>query len=170
MTPSEYCVQRITSEYVESEDRLRLCAEVDAGQRVVLWLTQRLANRLVTALWRWLGRGWPDVARPEVWQEFAQDRARQSLQPQAKVNAEGARANWRVDSVDLTYAEGAVQLRFVGAQSTPVVLSLTELPLRQWLAILESLYRSADWPLSAWPQGSDSYTSANSTPATRVLH
>ncbi|GAB4212440.1 MAG: hypothetical protein Fur007_04760 [Rhodoferax sp.] len=170
MTQPEHRVQRITSEYVEAEDRLRLCAELDAGQRVLLWLTQRLANRLVAALWRWLGRGLQDVPRPEVWQEFAQDRARQSLQPQPRVALEGAQASWRVDSVDLTYDHESVLLRFVGPEGAAVTLRMAELPLRQWLAILESLYRSAEWPLGAWPQSSDTAARVPDTSAARVLH
>lgn len=39
-------LQRITTEYIEAEDRIRLAGE--AGEKtMVLWLTQRFLNRLI---------------------------------------------------------------------------------------------------------------------------
>ena len=40
-------LQRCTTEYVECEDRIRLAGELASGATVVLWLTQRLMNRLI---------------------------------------------------------------------------------------------------------------------------
>ena len=47
-------LQRITTEFVDAEDRIRLAGEDAAGEAVVLWLTQRLLNRLVAHLCDWL--------------------------------------------------------------------------------------------------------------------
>lgn len=40
-------LQRITTQYIEVEDRLRLTGELAPGEVVVLWLTQRLMHRLI---------------------------------------------------------------------------------------------------------------------------
>lgn len=47
-------LQRITTEYRAQEDRLCLTGERANGDAVVLWLTQRLLNRLVPHLTGWL--------------------------------------------------------------------------------------------------------------------
>ena len=47
-------LQRITSEYIEAEDRLRLTGEVGEGETETLWLTQRLLTRLLDHLLKWL--------------------------------------------------------------------------------------------------------------------
>lgn len=47
-------LQRITTEYIDHEDRLRLAGEDAQGQTTVLWLTQRLLNRLIPHLCQWL--------------------------------------------------------------------------------------------------------------------
>ena len=43
-------LQRVTTAYLENEDRLRLTGELADGDTVVCWLTQRLLNRLVPGL------------------------------------------------------------------------------------------------------------------------
>ena len=43
-------LHRITTEYIDSEDRIRLTGQLASGDTVVLWLTQRLLNRLVPHL------------------------------------------------------------------------------------------------------------------------
>ena len=43
-------LQRITTEYDEREDRIRVSGQLAQGEAVVLWLTQRLLNRLVPHL------------------------------------------------------------------------------------------------------------------------
>ena len=37
-------LQRVTTAYLENEDRLRLTGELADGDTVVCWLTQRLLN------------------------------------------------------------------------------------------------------------------------------
>ncbi len=43
-------LQRITTEYVELEDRILLAGELGNREAVVVWLTQRLLQRLVPVL------------------------------------------------------------------------------------------------------------------------
>lgn len=49
-------LQRVTTAYLENEDRLRLTGKLADGDIVVLWLTQRLLSRLVPHLTTWLAR------------------------------------------------------------------------------------------------------------------
>ena len=47
-------LQRITSEYVATEDRFRLSGITDKGGEVSYWVTQRLLLRLLNFLLDWL--------------------------------------------------------------------------------------------------------------------
>lgn len=152
-------LQRITTQYVDSEDRIRLSGELVGGQTVVLWLTQRLLNRLVPPLTQWLEeRGNPTYTDPSVQAVqkdillgFAQSAARARLAPEPPVQAKSPQAVWRVASVDLARGPDKVVLTFKGEESEPVALKLTIQPLRQWLGIVQDQYRKADWPLEVWP-------------------
>lgn len=78
-------LQRITTEFIASEDRIRLTGEVSEEKTrasVVLWLMQRLLNRLVPRLCAWLAGGDNDSLPAELEQEFAQQKARVELELQ----------------------------------------------------------------------------------------
>ena len=47
-------ISRLTTDYVDAEDRLRLSGEVADSTPVAMWLTQRLALRVLPALLQWL--------------------------------------------------------------------------------------------------------------------
>ena len=165
-------LQRITTEYVDSEDRIRLCGESAPNQTVVLWLTQRLLNRLVPHLLGWLEQqagmsgGIGSDVRADVMHSFAQQVAMSSMAMQAPVQAHAAQSAWLVQSVDVTVNQTVVHLTFKGQPSsdqsvTPLDESVTmqALPLRQWLSILHEQCRRAGWvPTSpeaaggVWPE------------------
>lgn len=148
---------RVTTEYVPAEDRFRLSGELEGDAPLVLWLTQRLLQRLVPALLRWLeqqqgGGGLPG----EVVQGFAQQAAKAALVPQAPVRAVSGSREWRVLSVDVGGSGQGVVLRFradeAGADADDGgLLYLEAKPLRQWLGILYEGYVKAGWPLDLWP-------------------
>ena len=50
MSSARSALRRMTTEYRAQEDRLCLTGERTGGDAVVLWLTQRLLNRLVPHL------------------------------------------------------------------------------------------------------------------------
>ena len=75
--------ERITTQYIDFEDRIRLAGEVGNAAPVVIWLTRRLLQRLLPALLQWLERQGADKQRAEVLQSFAQQAAR--LSPHGKV-------------------------------------------------------------------------------------
>lgn len=147
-------LQRVTTEYIDTEDRLRLSGELPGGQTQVLWLTQRLAQRLVPHLCGWLEQQTAAGAPMELLQEFAQQAAQASLEPQARVQAQAGAQSWVVQSVDLSVGEGAITLLFKPGITGAAVSGLT-LPsdaLRQWLGIVLTQYQLAQWPLEAWPE------------------
>ena len=147
---------RITTQYIESEDRIRLVGETAPGQTVVLWLTQRLLGRLLPHLFALLeSLGDDDVSR-EVVQEFAQQVATGELVPQAPVRVESQSHVGLVQSVDVAVLRRGVRLAFKRAvadeEAETIVLMLQPQLLRQWLSILFAQFQKAGWQLEVWPK------------------
>ena len=151
-------LQRITTEYRETEDRIRLAGEARgsegarSGPAVALWLTQRLLNRLIPHLCQWLEQREPALPRGEVLQTFAQQVATAALEPQPAVQVSAQHAEILVHSVDVKRSSNRITLVFRGADGAAVAeLSTGSVSLRQWLHILSAQYRKAQWPLTTWP-------------------
>lgn len=144
-------LQRITTEYLEVEDRIRLTGEVSGGQAVVLWLTQRLLQRLLPVLLQGLAGQGADTPYGDLLHGFTQQAARSELTPEPPVEAGQGSTAWLVLSVVVTSSAEAVGLRFKGAHDQQVSLTLASKPLRQWLGIVYDAYRKAEWPLNLWP-------------------
>ena len=81
-------LQRITTEYIESEDRIRLTAITDAEETLILWTTQRLLIRLVAHFLEWLEKEAPEVSRSSA----IDTGAKSALQGMAQQSAVANRA------------------------------------------------------------------------------
>lgn len=145
-------LQKITTEYSEAEDRIRLSGEGANAAAVVVWLTQRLLQRLLPLLWQWLQEQGGDMPGGDVLQEFAQEAARAGLEPQAPVRPAKDSAVWLAQLVNVERAPDTLRLTFKSAGGQQAVLALQAKPLRQWLNILHDLHANAGWSLDAWPQ------------------
>lgn len=148
-------LQRVTTEYVDAEDRVRLSAAAADGAAVQLWLTQRMLNRLLPHLFGWLERQAGGSAHAGMMQEFAQHAARQALEPQPRV-ATSDGACLLVHEVDVRQGESAVAMTFKvlrdsGEKEVVGTCTLEVRPLRQWLSIVGDQYAKAEWPRTAWP-------------------
>jgi hypothetical protein len=156
-------MRRVTTAYVATEDRLRLTGEASDGQPIVLWITQRLLNRLLPQLLRWLEQhaspkaaGGSALMRSEAMQSFAQQAARVKLAPQAPVNAAAASRSWLAVSAGVSAGPKGVRLTFKGLdaggeQADTASMTLQVQPLRQWLGIVYNQYQKSEWPLTVWP-------------------
>ena len=162
-------LQRITTEYVEVEERVRLTGEIEAADTVVLWLTRRLLDRLVPYLTLWLERQHGDVPHPDLLLSFAQQAAQGGVTPQAPVPAWSTSRQWLVQAIDLQPGDERVQLVFKGGEAQSAGIGFASTPLRQWLGILRQAYVKALWPLESWPRW---MADADPTSATQsvVLH
>jgi hypothetical protein len=142
-------LQRVTTEYVVVEDRIRISGEAADGATIVLWLTQRLLNLLAPRLTSGLER--PDSTSDGLLQGFAQQAAEASLSPQPAVQATAPAASWRVDAVDILSGPDGVALTFRSDEGRAARLALATEPLRQWLGILRRQYQAAGWTDRVWP-------------------
>src|SRR5476649_119617 len=128
-------LQRLTTDFDEVSDRLCLSGEITEAPPAVMWLTQRLALRLLPHLFGWLDRlSGPAPTSPEqavsavqnhVVHSFAQETARATLIPQPAVEAPVERDPALIHSVDLAAAEDRLALVFRTADGLAFGLALT---------------------------------------------
>lgn len=185
-------LQRLTTEFINVEDRIRLSGETDSGGTVRLWLTQRLLLRLLPLLFRWLDRHpgvsgeqapagsdeedarQRDPARRESLQRFAQEDAQDSLESTTPVRAEQARIEWLVEEVDIASGDNGVKLVFKptdnAAAEDTITLVLDTVALRKWLVILYRHFRAAGWPQDVWPRWLREASRAQGPQSGTVLH
>lgn len=179
---SPAALERLTSEYVVQEDRVRFSGALPDGTVVVFWMTQRLLLRLVPTLVQWLQSHHTQksqVVPAEVLQSFAQQAARSQAgrDPQAPVRGDPVSGSgWLVHSVDVTQSPDTLRLTFKpgpnvkgGSVVWPTV-PLSAQALRQWLNILYDNWRAAGWPQEVWPEwmGDSAAPAATSVPT--ILH
>lgn len=165
-------LQRITLDYVDTEDRLRLRGENTEGETVVLWVTQRLLHRLVPHLCSWLEKQTAAGAPVDIVQGFAQQAAQAALEPSEPVPLPPGDAGALVLSVDLTPGETVLALAFKTDAAGPAAASLTfePQPLRQWLGIVYRACQAAGWPADIWPAWLTEARSGERSGQTAVLH
>lgn len=149
MTDQEFKIERLTTEYVQEEDRIRLNLEDPQQQRTTLWLTQRLLNRVVPALVKVLEEETSGNPQASELQAFTQQKAQRDIEQEAPIAA--AEHAWLVRRVDLTGRPKAIILVFSDNQSESARLEIPRIALRQWLSILHELYRRAEWSCEKWP-------------------
>ena len=156
---------RLTTSYADVEDRILLAGEIANALPEAMWLTQRLALRLLPALLQWLDhqtgvmssqasgalRSTAELQK-QVVHGFAQEAATAELVPQPPVQIARAGEGWLIHSVDLTPAQDRLALVFRAADGRAVGVALTAMELRQWLAILHGVWLRAEWPVVVWPE------------------
>lgn len=154
-------LHRLTSEYIEAEDRFRLTGEDQSGNALCLWLTQRLALRLIAHVVEGIASSSPEaIQNPSrdsdtdaLLQGHAQEAAKQDLTPQDAVVGNSASRNMLVIEVDINRADnGLVGFVFKDGKSDNVALGFEPQQLRQWLIIMYAQWLKAEWPLTIWPE------------------
>ncbi len=151
---------RLTSEYIEAEDRFRLTGEDIAGNTISLWLTQRLSYRLIGYLLSAISKTSSEATRNptqdddagNLLQEFAQQAATAELPQQAAVDSKLSSEDWLVEEVDVNQdGKGNIGLIFKKEGVENVAIGFESQQLRQWLSIVRRQWTQAEWPVDLWP-------------------
>jgi hypothetical protein len=162
-------LQRLTTEYVDAEDRMRLTGEIRPGETLVLWLSQRLLMRLLPHLFLWLEKQGSTPFPVEIEQSFEQQAALANLSLEAPVQRTRDSKAWMVEAVDMTAGDHALRLSFRRQGEDSVSLTMPGQAMRQWLTILRSLWGVAEWHEGIWPDWVQ-YVAAKPIVAGRHLH
>lgn len=152
-------LQRLTTEYIEQEDRFRISGEDSKGEMLSFWFTQRLLSRLITHLVSAIGdisaksttNQVVDERTNALVNEMAQKVAQQQIPEQPPVVDPELQKAWLVLEVDISKVDQLVKLSFKNKVANPTELLMDQRQLRQWLSILFKLWQQAEWPLSIWP-------------------
>lgn len=150
MTPT---LDRFTTEFVESEDRIRILGQsAEGGEPIVIWFTQRLLKRVLPILLEWLTkRTGGNTLRGEAMQSFAQLAAKSSLPQQEPVRVGHEYVGWLANVAEMTPRGQEIRLLLRGAEDAAAVIDFTELLLRQWLGALHEICLRSEWALDVWP-------------------
>ena len=156
-------IHRMTTSYLEIEDRFRVAGETRDGNVIGLWLTQRLLLRVLPYLFKWLEKQTQFASIPAktitpqataMVQSVAQQQAQQALQRQTlqkPVPADIETDFSLVKSVDLSSKQGKIRITFNLTGNSQAVLLLTSQQLRQWLTIISRYWKRSRWPNNIWP-------------------
>ncbi len=158
-------MHKMTSEFVEDEDRVRLTGELKEGGTVVIWLTQRLLTRLLPHLFKWLETQSGNNLPAELVLSFAQQAARAELSPEPPVKSDQNTQTWLAHAVDIMAEPAGLRLRFRSVQQEQAGVSLQPQQLQQWISILHELWQRAEWPTKLWPEW---IVSADQTKASKL--
>lgn len=137
-------LQRITTTYSEQEDRIRLIGETDDG-KMVIWLTQRLSQRLLPLLVQWMEKQRAVPRRSLTQFNFGQQRVQATDPTPAPLQS------WLTTSIDISTSDKQVVLTFRHDDGQAAQISLAATPLWQWLEIFHEIYLQAGWPMEIWP-------------------
>jgi hypothetical protein len=169
-----FVIQKITQCYDPEQDRIGLTTQDAKSQVLVLWLTQRLANRLAGALAHWLDEDVKTMASDQSMfslHAWEQSSAEAQLKTERPVDPAAAQGEALVNAVDLTRGPSGYTLTFKWGAAGAARLMFNTTELRQWLGILHRQFDTAGWPKHAWPEwfAADAGIGAPST-THHVLH
>jgi len=150
-----FLIKKITQHYDPEQDRIGLTVQNTEGQVMMLWLTQRLVNRLASVLADWLDRdvktmaGEHSIFSLHVWEQSA---AKAQLKPEFPVEQAAAQSEALVNVVDLGRAPDGYTLTFKWKSEGAARLMLKATEMRQWLIILYRQFDTAGWSKQSWPE------------------
>jgi len=148
-------IQTFTAHYDPAEDRLRLDAVDANGQKQALWLTRRLADRVIPVLVSHLEGKTPEGIPPDLAQGMSQSRARQARQTadtMPAVVAESGTPPWLCRTIHVQKAQQGLNVIFTDDVSVSAVMPMVEANLRAVLDIFLELYTKANWPTEPFPE------------------
>lgn len=152
-----FVIKKITQHYDPEQDRISLTAQTAEEQVIVLWLTQRLVNRLAEILSSWLEKevkamvGEHSIFSLQAWEQSA---AQAQLKPEPPVVRTAAQSEALVNLIDLGHSSKGYTLTFKWKSESEgsARLMLTATEMRQWLIILYKQFDVAGWTKLAWPK------------------
>ena len=153
-----YQIKRITSEYIDTEDRIRLIGQTEDGKTYVLWFTLRLTNRLVVHCLNLLVQFSPEISKSAIdeqsrndVQNLVQQSATRQIVEEPPVEVKSDSSNFLVQEIDVSYTPEGVLMTFRAADNKGFELHIGLQQLRQWLAMLYVIWQKAEWPIEIWP-------------------
>lgn len=157
-----HSLTKITTNYIETEDRFRIIGSASESNDLCFWISQRLLLRLLPPILKWTDENQlkniqSDGASKSSINEFALQEARQRFahesRPKDAPNSptELLSTSLLLQEVDLKFFAQNIQLCLKHNGKNIASLSLTKLEARQWILIVHAQWTRSGWPMSLWP-------------------
>ena len=147
-------LKKVTLQYIQIEDRIRMSADLDNEEPAVFWLTQRLCLLLVRKLAHHLEHSAPQslLVDKGLMLSVQQHNAewQQKFSEPVKI-CELARSVLP-EQVDLQCPAGGAAIIFPlddGGKRARLQMNMVE--LRQWMGVVYRQFQVAGWPMEVWP-------------------
>lgn len=192
-------VQKFTLGYDKLQDRISLTARGPGEEVILLWLTQRLLNRLAQALIRCLDQELEtavsvgSVAECAAGQQHAsllapqpKNTARERIIPQLHAMEQSAAQSihrperpvqallpvegFLVTTLQLTQVPKGYLIVCRWADDGAARLAMDSIQLRQFMGMLYRVVVSADWPQQLWPAWFSQEFTLESLPENSIFH
>jgi hypothetical protein len=156
-------LKRITSEYIEAEDRIRIAGLTEKNEALSLWFTMRLTSRLVTHCVALIGSNGTELKKAATNDEqvknnlqgMVQQSAEQEIVREPAVTVTKDSPSLLIKEIDLKTSSGGIIMVFKENETSSYELYLEGQQLRQWLGMLYLIWQKAEWPLHVWPEWMD---------------
>ena len=143
-------IHKISQRYDSREDRIEVAIQNESGNVIRLWLTQRLANRMLAVLIRWL----PDLESDEENEnktEIKQNEPEKSKQQETAVNFNSAAEEGLLSTIDMSQQQKDYVLTFKWGVTGVANIQMGLEQLRSFIAGLGQLYTAAKWDMKQFP-------------------
>lgn len=162
--PDTLPLQKFTTTYSESQDRVKLAGKSNENAYSTVWLSRRLLIRMLPAVISWAEQI-TSANQPlsnqgrALAQDFAQQDAQSQLIKQAPVRTpqetnrsdNKSQDSWLAHEIDIVQSSQLLQLIFKNTQKKSSSLQLNNIQTRQWLFIIYSQWIKAEWEDFGWP-------------------
>ena len=150
-----FLLEKVTLNYVASEDRICMNAQIRGGEAVTFWLTQRLCRGLVKTFVDYLDKTTvpsTDTGKSMVQNHFQQEAMIRKIRSPSVDASKSSTAPMLVKTLNIRTGSDSLLLRLPMPDGSVSALPLKSVEARQLLQILFVQYRKGDWPLDIWPQ------------------
>lgn len=158
-------IHKISQRYNQREDRIETAIQNESGKIIRLWLTQRLANRMVAVLVKWLPE-MQELSTVEVAAKVAEPSSKTSekaANPSTQKQSEQPSKDQSVDfntpgeeglllSVDMSQQQKDYLLTFKWGVTGVASIKMGIEQLNSFIEGLIQLYRAAQWDLKVFPE------------------
>ena len=148
-------LKKVTLQYIEIEDRIRMSADFDGEAPAVFWLTQRLCRRMVPKLSGHIENltQTSPLVDQELMLSVQQHDAEWKKALLEPVKVRGFEHSVLPETVDLQcLAKGAAIIFPFDIKGEQARLQMNVAELRQWMGGVYRQFRVAGWSMEVWPE------------------
>ncbi len=143
-------IQKISQRYDAREDRIEVAIQNEAGNVVRLWLTQRLANRMLVVLMKWLPELQEGAKAAEAEAQH-EETEKDGAKSEVAVNFDSALEEGLLTTIDMSQKQKDYMLTFKWGVTGVASIHMGLQQLNSFIEGLAQLFRAAQWDMKSFP-------------------